>query len=182
MRVSRVRCAAAAVIAVAGAGLFANSGALAASSASTPRWRIVGTTSGYLNAVVAPSLRTQWAFGAKELNKPLPPVALRHVGGHWVQAALPATAKGAIVCAGASSPSNVWAFEGESYGPFGANSAAALQLRSGHWVMRHEFGNLFLTGCNALSPTDVWAFGSTGAGPAIGTWRLHGRTWTHTTS
>jgi hypothetical protein len=193
MRLSRVRCAAVAAIAVVGtgAGLFASSAASAASSASSPRWRIVGTTSGYLNAIVAPSLRTQWAFGAKELNKSLPPVALRHVGSRWVQAALPATAKGDIVCAGASSPSNVWAFEGESFGPFGANLAAALQLRSGHWVMRHEFTNtaggvttddLFVTGCNVLSPTDVWAFGSTGAGPAIGTWHLRGRTWTRMTS
>jgi hypothetical protein len=185
MRLSRVRCAAVAAVAIAGAGLFASSGALAASSASTPRWRIVGTTSGWLNAVVAPSLRTQWAFGAKVTTKPLPPVALRHVGGRWVQAALPAKAKGDIVCAGASSPGNVWAFEGGSFGPFGGNSAAALQLRSGHWVVRREFGpptGLFVTGCNVLSPTDVWAFGSTGAGPSIGTWHLHGRTWTHMTS
>jgi hypothetical protein len=191
MRLSRLRCAAVAAIAVAGAGLFASSGALAASSASTPRWRIVGTTPDNLSAVVAPSLRTQWAFGAKVTSKPLPPVALRHVGSRWVQASMPATAKGDIVCAGASSPGNVWAFEGESFGPFGANTAAALQLRSGHWVMRHELATkaggvttdaLFVTGCNVLSPTDVWAFGSTGAGPSIGTWHLHGRTWTHMTS
>jgi hypothetical protein len=176
-----------AAIAVAGAGLFASSGALAASSASTPRWRIVGTTSGYLNAVVAPSLRTQWAFGADELSKPVPPVVLRHVGHRWVQAVLPAKATGTIVCAGASSPSNVWAFEGNSYGPFGADTSAALQLHSGHWVIQHDFlttneASQFVTGCNVLSPTDVWAFGSTGAGPAIGTWHLHGRTWTHMTS
>jgi hypothetical protein len=193
MRLSRVRCAAVAAIAVVGtgAGLVASSAASAASSASAPRWRIVGRTSGNLNAVVAPSLRTQWAFGAKVTSKPLPPVALRHLGSRWVQAVLPATAKGDIVCAGASSPSDVWAFEGESYGPFGANSAAALQLRSGHWVRRHEFAisaggvttdDLFVTGCNVLSPTDVWAFGSTGAGLSIGTWHLHGRTWTHMTS
>lgn len=185
MKLSRVRCAAVAAVAVAGAGLFASSGALAASSASTPRWRIVGTTSGYLNAVVAPSLGTQWAFGVKQTSKPKPPVALRHVGRRWVQAVLPARANGDIVCADASSPSNVWAFEGGSFSTPWATSAAALQLRSGHWVLRREFGKnngLFLTGCNVLSPTDVWAFGSTGAGPAIGAWRLHGRTWTHMTS
>jgi hypothetical protein len=50
-------------------------------------------------------------------------------------------------------------------------------------VTRHTFGTgLFLTDCLVLSPTDVWAFGSTGAGPSIGTWHLHGRTWTHITS
>jgi hypothetical protein len=182
MRMSCVRRVAVAAIAVAGVGLTTGSGALAASSASAPRWQIVGTTSGYLNTLVAPSTGTQWAFGADELGKPMPPVALRHAGSRWVQAALPAAAKGGIVCAGASSPSNIWAFEGEMFGPFGANSAAALQLRSGHWVMRHNFGGLFVTGCNVLSPSDVWVFGSTGAGPSIGTWHLHGSTWTHMTS
>jgi hypothetical protein len=183
MSLGRIRYVGMAAIAVAGIGLTASSSAYAASAATTPHWRIVGTTSGYLNAVVAPSLGTQWAFGSREANKPEPPVALHHVGSRWPQAALPAEAKGAIVCAGASSPRNIWAFEGEMFGPFGANTAAALQLRSGHWTMRHDFGSgLFVTGCNVLSATDVWAFGSTGAGPAVGTWHLHGRTWTHMTS
>lgn len=182
MRLGNVRRAAVAAFAVAGIGLTTGSGALAASSASVPRWHIVGTTSGYLTTLVAPSPRTQWAFGAQELNKPMPPVALKHVGSRWVQAVLPTAAKGGIVCAGASSPSNIWAFDGEMFGPFGANTAVALQLRSGHWVNRHNFGaGLFVTGCNVLSATDVWIFGSTGAGPAIGTWHLHGSTWTHMT-
>jgi|HubBroStandDraft_6_1064221.scaffolds.fasta_scaffold91956_2 hypothetical protein len=182
MRMRRVRYAAVAAI-VASVGLSASSGAMASSSASAPRWRVVGTTSGYLTTLVAPSPKSQWAFGSDELNKPMSPVALRHVGNRWVQAALPAAAKGAVVCAGASSPGNIWGFEGVMYGPFGANTSAALHLRSGHWVMRHDFGaGLFLTGCNVLSPTDVWAFGSTGAGPSIGTWHLNGSTWTHMTA
>jgi hypothetical protein len=131
---------------------------------------------------VAPSSTSQWAFGGRELSKAMPPVALKHIGNRWAQAALPATAKGAIVCAGATSPSDIWAFEGEQFGPGDANTTAALQLRSGHWVVRHNFGDFFLTGCNVVSQTDVWAFGSTGAGPAIGTWHLDGRTWTHMTS
>jgi hypothetical protein len=183
MRMRRVRYASVAAVAVAVAGLTATSGAMASSSASAPHWRIVARTSGFLTTLVAPSLGTQWAFGSDELNAPMPPVALRHVGSRWVQAALPAAAKGAIVCAGASSPGDIWAFEGVMFGPFGANTAAALHLRSGHWIMRRNFGdNLFVTGCNVISPTDVWAFGSTGAGPSIGTWHLQGSTWTHMTS
>jgi hypothetical protein len=87
-----------------------------------------------------------------------------------------------VVCAGATSAADVWAFDGEQFGPGYAPGAAALQLRSGHWVVRHSFGDFFLTGCNVVSTTDVWALGSTGAGPAIGTWHLHGSTWTHLTS
>ena len=179
MITSHVRRAVVIAVAVSGLGLTAGSGAMAASSASASRWHMVGTTSGDLTALVAPNARTQWAFGTKELNKPMPPVALRHVGKRWIQAALPAAAKGGIVCAGASSPGNIWAFESVLFGPAGANAARALQLRSGHWVVRHNFGSLFLTGCNVLSRTNVWVFGSTGAGPAIGTWHLHGNTWTH---
>lgn len=166
-------------MAAAGVGLTTTTGASAATS--TPHWRIVGTTSGYLDTIVAPSLSTQWAFGAEQLNKPMPPVALRHVGSSWVQAAMPAGVTGQVVCAAATSPTDIWAFEGETFGPTGANVSEALQLSSGHWVVRHNFGDLFLTGCNVLGPTDVWAFGSTGAGPAIGTWHLQGTTWTHMT-
>jgi hypothetical protein len=182
MRTSRVRRAAVAAVAVAGLGLTVGSGALAASSAAAPRWRIVGTTSGELLTLVAPNARTQWAFGTKQAGNPMPPVALKRAGKHWVQAALPAGANGGITCAGASSAGNIWAFESVIYGPGDAGSARALELRSGHWVIRRNFGGFFLTGCNVLSPTNVWAFGSTGAGPAIGTWHLHGRTWTHNTA
>src|ERR1700733_591700 len=125
MRLRRIRYVGVAAIAV--AGLAASSGAPAASAASTPRWRIVGSPSGYLNALVAPGRGTQWAFGSRQANMPESPVAVRHAGSRWLQAALPAAAKGAIVCAGANSPGNVWAFEGEMFGPFGANTAAALQ-------------------------------------------------------
>lgn len=183
---SRIRYSAAiAAIAIAGSSVVMSStaSAVAAPPTSTPSFRIVGTTPGYLTSLVAPSLTTQWAFGSAELSKPAPPVVLQHTGNLWVQATMPNAANGGIVCAGASSPSNVWAFESLMYGPFGANTAAALHLSSGHWVIGHNFGSgLFVTGCNVLSSTNVWAFGSTGAGPSIGTWHLQGSTWARTTS
>lgn len=182
---TRAPRAAVAAIAIAGAGLAGTASAQAAAGAVTPRWHIVGTTSGYLNTLVAPGPSTQWAFGVhtSTLNKPTAPVVLRHVGTRWIQAAVPAAPKGAVVCAGASSPANIWAFEGMMFGPYGANNTAALQLRAGRWVLRHRFGTgLFVTGCNVLSATNVWVFGSTGSGPAVGTWHLHGTAWTHMTS
>ena len=33
----------------------------------------------------------------------------------------------------------------------------------------------------ALSPSDVWAFGNSGAGPGLGAWHFDGTTWTHVT-
>jgi hypothetical protein len=183
----RVRRTAMSLMAIAGVTLAVSQGASALASSgvgAAPRFHVIATTSRdtTLTSVVAPSSRSQWAFGGRELSKAMPPVALKRIGNRWTQAELPATAKGTIVCAGATSPSDVWAFEGEQFGPGVADTAAALQLRSGHWVVRHNFGDFFLTGCNVVSQTDVWAFGSTGAGPAIGTWHLHGSTWTHMTS
>jgi hypothetical protein len=185
MRAHRICRALVPAVVIAGAVLVAGqgTGALAASSTAAARWRVVATRSENLTSLVALSARAQWVFGGQELpNKPTPPVVLRHSGSRWIQAALPAPADGTVVCAGATSAADVWAFDGQQFGPGYAPGAAALQLRSGRWAVRHSFGDFFLTGCNVVSATDVWAFGSTGAGPAIGTWHLHGSTWTHLTS
>jgi hypothetical protein len=183
VRLRRPTVAAAAIVALGGVGL--TSGVAVAGSARPeraavlPRWRIVGTTPGELTSVVAPSAGTQWAFGARYSSKPESPIALRHSGSRWIRVAMPSAASGVIACASASSPRDIWAFDGELFGPVAPDATAALRLRNGHWSVSQSFGSgLFVTDCHALSPTNVWAFGSTGAGPSIGTWHLQKSSWT----
>jgi hypothetical protein len=56
---------------------------------------------------------------------------------------------------------------------------SALRLRSAHWVDAKNFPGSYVTGCNVLSPTNVWVFGGAvaGLGPPIGTWHFGGSSW-----
>jgi hypothetical protein len=83
-------------------------------------------------------------------------------------------------CAGFSSPTNVWAFSGAGASAGNPPSTvSALRRRAGRWVIVKNFPRSYITGCNALSATNVWVFGGAvaGLGPGIGTWHLHGSTW-----
>ena len=158
--------------------------AVAKPPASAPKWRVVAHALNSLGAAVAPTASSAWAFGwgAKQPNGPIFPVG-RHWNGHrWSSVKLPAGVKDSgMSCAGASSPSNVWAFSGT--GAVNANppsTVSALRLRQGRWTVVHDFPHSsYVTGCDVLSPSDVWAFGGAvaGLGPTIGTWHFDGSGW-----
>lgn len=164
--------------------LLGASSATANSGASAPGWRVVARASARMDAVVAPTATSAWAFGwaAHEPNGPVFPVG-RHWDGHrWSRVRFPTgITNSGMSCAGASSPANVWAFSGQ--GGAGGNppgTVSALRLQAGRWVLVRDFPRSFVTGCNVLSKTNVWVFGGevAGTGPGIGTWHLHGSTWT----
>lgn len=56
---------------------------------------------------------------------------------------------------------------------------SALRLRQGRWTRAQDFKGFFTTGCNVVTPSNVWVFGGAvaGAEPPIGTWHLTGSHW-----
>lgn len=174
---------AAAVLAAGTAGLAAPSLAAAGTPAlATAQWRVVATTPGFLDAIVAPSPASAWAFGWIGGSKgTIAPVARQWNGQSWAKVTLPRGVKDSgMSCAGASSPGNVWAFfgAGASLGNPPA-TAGALRLQNGQWALKQTFPGSYVTGCNVLSPTDVWVFGGlvAGLGPGVGTWHLTSSGW-----
>jgi hypothetical protein len=154
-----------------------------APSAPAAQWRVVATTPGFLDAVIAPTATSAWALGwvPNERKGTIAPVA-RHWDGHtWTSVTMPSAVRDSgMACAGASSPDNVWAFYGA--GASLANppaTAGALRLENGQWVPQHAFGPSYVTGCNVLGPSDVWVFGGqvAGLGPGVGTWHLTSSGW-----
>jgi len=159
--------------------------AAAISRAAAPHWRIVVRTSaGMLGPIVAPTATSAWAFGwgAHPPQGQIFPIG-RHWNGHrWSGVRFPSGVKNSgMSCATKSSPTNVWAISGA--GASGGNppsTVSALRLRAGHWIIVKNFPGSYVSGCNVLSATNVWVFGGAvaGLGPPIGTWHLHGSTWT----
>ena len=163
--------------------------ALARPEASAARWRIVLHDQNVGSVVIAPARTSVWAFGVQTAGTAARSFAVaRHWDGHrWSNLGRVSAARNSyIACAGSSSATNVWAFE-QAGGGFGIppTYAAALKLRRGRWVNEkvlssRRFGTI-ISGCDVLSPTDVWVFGGevAGAAPAVGTWHLTRSGWRH---
>jgi hypothetical protein len=154
----------------------------ASAAAAAAAWKIVykhhygvpDSQNGFLT-LVAPSQRQAWAFGGSD-NLGGRPIAARLTGGRWRYAALPAGLTGEIDAASASSPSNVWAVS--------QLGQVVLHWNGRRWSVAkrwHMSAEVELTGVTALSPTDVWVFGSGGFTGGLGTWHYNGRTWKHLT-
>lgn len=176
--VAALALAAAAPPALASADSAAGSAAPAASG-----WKVVykhhfgspASQNGFLT-VVAPSRHQAWAFGGSD-DFSGHPIAARWTGGKWRYAPLPAGLHGDIDAASASSPSNVWAISqlGE----------VVLHWNGHHWLVAkswHITSEIQLTGVTAISPKDVWVFGSGGFTGGLGTWHYNGYSWKHVTS
>jgi hypothetical protein len=81
--------------AITGAAVAWGPAAMADAGSSTPRWRVVATTPGFLQAVIAPAARSAWALGWN--------------GSSWSRAKLPAGVRhSGVAGAAASSPGDVW--------------------------------------------------------------------------
>jgi hypothetical protein len=156
---------------------------------SGPGWRPVlhvNQDFAGLNTVVAPSGRNVWALGSiakRSFHGPISPTAFHWNGHRWSRvssASFPqAVRKTGIACAGASSPSNVWAFAGATMFAGSADQAGALRLVHGHWKLVKSFQPGLISSCLVLSPTQVWVFGDAHVAPGTGTWHLSGTKWTH---
>lgn len=127
--------------------------------------------SGY-SAVVAPGGTTAWAFGGTNPGGASTPVALEWDGSRWRSRQLPPHLTGFISDASAPGTNDIWAVS--------AAGAYVLHWNGTRWSVAkrwHQHGTL--TGVAAISPRNVWVFGTTAAGMhGMGTWHFNGRTWT----
>ncbi|HTS97450.1 MAG TPA: hypothetical protein VMI33_12585 [Streptosporangiaceae bacterium] len=180
-------------VAVVGAGLaVATAGsALAALSpaqaATPPGWRLVstihqGAAAGIngLSSVISPARGDSWAFGGSDVSGATPgtPIAEHWGGLRWRAAALPGGLTGVLGASSAAGPSDIWVVS--------QRSGYVLHYNGVKWSVAKQFKEnqglpLELTGVIAFSPANVWVFGGPGAYPGLGTWHLHGRTWTKVT-
>jgi hypothetical protein len=141
--------------------------------ATTVHYGVVGNASGY-SAVIAPARDDAWAFGGTNPGGTSSPAAERWNGRRWQAWPLPAGLNGFIVAAASSSPSDVWAVGG----------GYALHWNGTRWAVAHTWPQAGqTTSVVAISPSDVWVFGSSGfSGEAgLGTWHYDGRTWARQT-
>lgn len=155
--------------------------------AATTGWRAVFTHhygaatnySGY-TAVVVPGPGDAWAFGSTDLSAapghPGSPVAEHWNGTTWSPSQLPPGLQNTISAASAVSASSVWAVtqaNGDIVHWTGSQWSAA-EVEPGS-------AGLLATGITAVSDSNVWAFGCSGAGPGTGTWHFDGHTWAQVT-
>ena len=161
------------------AGLLALGGtatpASATASTAAPSWHIVKSVRTAaveeFTAVVATGKTTAWAFSGNENTLPPTPEAWERNGSTWTRENFPGKKNEEVVAAGATSPSDVWAF---------ANSGLASRVLryNGHaWSVSATF-KYPIGGADVLAPNDIWVFGWNGLAQQLGAWHYNGRTWT----
>lgn len=147
-------------------------------SASSRDWQVSalrhygapGHASGF-SAIVAPGPRSAWALGGTSPGRASTPVALRWNGTSWRSWALPHGLTGFVGDASAPSARDIWAV---SYG-----AGYVLHWNGSRWqVARRWPEKHMLSSVTALSPANVWVFGTSTAGThGMGTWHYNGRSW-----
>ena len=177
---SSVGARAAALVTVLLAALTATSAAwpAAARAARAPEWTTTvtrhygaaGDASGY-SAVIALSRSDAWAFGGTNPGGAGTPVALEWDGQSWRSWPLPSRLRGFIGDASASSAADIWAV---SY-----DGGYVLHFDGLRWLVAKRWRHhAVLTGVTALSPANVWTFGTSADGTSgLGTWHFDGRSW-----
>lgn len=150
----------------------------AARAASAPGWQmsltrhygIAADASGF-SSVIALGRDDAWAFGGTNPGGDGAPVAMQWNGASWRPWRLPAGLTDFISDASASSPRDIWAV---SYA-----GGYALHWNGVRWTVAKRWRrHAVLTGVTALSPSDVWAFGTASDGDrGLGTWHFDGRRW-----
>lgn len=126
--------------------------------------------SGY-SAVIAPDGAGVWVFGGTNPGGTSVPIAMQWAGSQWRRWKLPHGLTGFISNASASSRRDIWAV---SYA-----GGYVLHWNGRAWSVAHRWpGHSTLTDVIALSPRDVWVFGTTAAGVrGMGAWHFNGRSW-----
>ncbi len=171
----------AAALAVVAAGGSAAAWAAGPGPAAPPAWRLklaihylppVTNRSQY-DAVVAEPGQT-WLFGGSDVGGHGKPEIERITNGVPHAAGLPAGAHSWIAAASAPAPSDIWAVTYLGGTVLHWNGSAWAAAPRGGWRTGTRF-----TGITAVSPSDVWVFGTAGRRyPAAGTWHLSGTAWT----
>jgi hypothetical protein len=152
-------------------------GAMASTSpaAAGPSWQIVKSvrtgSEGQFTAVAATGKTTGWAFEGSGFTAA--PAAYQFSGSSWRKVSLPGNKDDQVITAGATSPSDVWAFE-QGFG----TASRVLKYNGRNWSVVRTFGNQ-IADATVLASNDVWVYGeeaSFGA-PALGVWHYNGSTW-----
>jgi hypothetical protein len=144
----------------------AASAAVAAPSAHAPTWQPVGNAAinaaHGISAVVATGRTSGWAFAGS--------VAYERTGvTAWKEVAFPGR-DGEVTVAGATAPSDVWAFDNT---PFGS---AAFTWNGTKWSTVKTFRG-WVGGVSVLARSDVWVFGAPYPDGQTGVWHYNGRAW-----
>lgn len=128
-----------------------------------------GNASGF--SVLVPAGRgTTWALGGTNPGGQSSPVAMRWNGRRLSAATLPAGLSGFLSDASAPAPNDIWA--ASRYGGY------VLHWNGASWSLARRWAGGEITGLAAVSPTDVWVFGTTVNGSiGTGTWHFNGRSW-----
>jgi hypothetical protein len=159
-------------------------GAAAASSDWQLAFRAhIGTPKVYngLISVSAFGKGSAWAVGGTDTSGGTPgtPLAERWNGAKWQATTLPGGLTGTLGAVSTPAPNDVWAVS--------QLTGYALHWNGTIWSVAKKWPESQkpaheLTGITAFSPTDVWVFGAPSAAyPGLGTWHLHGTTWTKVT-
>lgn len=115
-----------------------------------------------------------WLFGGSNVGGRGKPEIERISNGVPHAASLPAGAHSWIAAASATSPSDIWAVTYLGGTVLRWNGARWTAAPRGGWLAGTRF-----TGITAVSPSDVWVFGTAGHRyPGGGTWHLSGSAWT----
>jgi len=149
--------------------------------ASDPAWRLrlaihypplTTNRSEYLVVLTGP--RRTWFLGGSDVFGHGKPVAEVIANGVPRSAVLPAGPHSWITAASAPSPTDIWAVTSLGGAVLHWNGAKWATAPRGNWKAGSRF-----TGVMALSPTDVWVFGTSGRHhPGAGTWHFSGTRWT----
>lgn len=125
--------------------------------------------SGY-SVILVTSSQQAWAFGGTNPGGPSTPVATLWNGGTTATATLPAGLTSFISDASATSSSDVWA--ASQYGRY------LLHFDGVRWRVTKRWQQGQVTGVTAVTPSDVWVFGTSADGTSdIGTWYYDGASW-----
>jgi hypothetical protein len=168
-------------LAAAAAGIAVLLTPIDASQASGPAWRLrlaihypplMTNRSEYLVVLSGPD-RT-WFLGGSDVFGHGRPVAEVIANGVPRSADLPPGPHSWITAASAPSPTDIWAVTYLGGAVLHWNGANWVSVPRGNWKAGSRF-----TGVMALSPADVWVFGTSGRHhPGAGTWRFSGTRWT----
>ena len=143
-------------------------------------WKVVKQVhNGSFGPVVAVGKSGGWAFEENPAGFGSAPAAWRRSGSTWTRAAFPGKKNETVVAAGATSPTDVWAF---TAGQGSSSQSRALRWNGRTWTVQRTFSGL-IGGGVVISPRDVWVFGQPFFPSAgFGAWHYNGRTWTHVAS
>jgi hypothetical protein len=163
-------------LAAATAAYSTGGAAAAVQPAAGPKWHIVKAVktdfTGDFLAVVATGKSTGWAFDGQGFS--VRPTAWREAAGAWSKTAFPSLTGEDVIAAGASGPSDVWAFT-----QVDGVSSRVLHWTGGGWTVQHTFP-AEIGSADVVGKNNVWVFGLEPAPgqPTLGVWHFNGKSWT----